>query len=319
MINSIHRSSAVLSCIMLCACGTLPNPAWHSAPPMQYARAAHAVVATPDAIYALAGTGQGGLPVLPVERFDGTRWQTDGNLPGAGLNAPAAAVLDGKIYLIGGFNTSTNIPSAEVAVYDPATRNWQAGVPLPAPRGGHAAAVLQGRIHVVGGGNSERTLSEHSVFDPASGQWQARAALPRAEGSPALVALDGKLYAIGGRSGDADFGDVYIYDPQADRWHNGPPIPPRGTAGGLVVCDRIWIFGGESQAKQASLADVLQLDLAAQRWLEAAPLPTARNFARAVKLGQTVYVVGGSPTAGDSHESAGSAVVERFLAPCATP
>ena len=37
-------------------------------------RAAHAVVATTDALYALAGTGQDGKPVLDMERFDGQAW-----------------------------------------------------------------------------------------------------------------------------------------------------------------------------------------------------------------------------------------------------
>ena len=54
-------------------------------------RSAHAVVATADAIYALAGTGSDGQPVLDVERFDGTRWSRVTTLPGEGINAPAAA------------------------------------------------------------------------------------------------------------------------------------------------------------------------------------------------------------------------------------
>jgi N-acetylneuraminic acid mutarotase len=81
---------------------------WHSRPEMLQARAAHAVVSTGNAIYALAGTGPDG-PVLDVERFDGRRWTHETRLPGNGLNAPAAVVLDGRIYLIGGFNTTTNV------------------------------------------------------------------------------------------------------------------------------------------------------------------------------------------------------------------
>src|SRR5689334_8841499 len=90
---------------------------WQSQPDMLEARAAHAVVSTRHSIYALAGTGPAG-PVLVVERFDGREWTTETRLPGNGLNAPAAAVLGNRIYLIGGFNTTTNVPSSDVLVYD---------------------------------------------------------------------------------------------------------------------------------------------------------------------------------------------------------
>ncbi len=289
---------------------------WTSAPAMQHARAAHAVVATADAIYALAGTGAGGRPVLAVERFDGTGWRDESVLPGHGLNAPAAAVLGAEIFLIGGFDLSSNVPTADVSAYDTRTQRWRRVAALPQPRGGHAAAVLNGRIHVVGGGNSERTLEFHSVYDPATDRWRDLAPLPRSEGSPALVARDGRLYAIGGRSGSSDFGDVYVYDPARDSWSNAPPIEPRGTAGAVVYCDVIHLFGGESQAKGVTLASVLRLAPDSKAWDTAPPMPTARSFARAVLYRHAVYVVGGATNAGNSHSSEGSAVVERYTAHC---
>jgi len=49
------------------------------------------------AIYALAGTDERGAPVREVERFDGSRWRSETQLPGPALNAPAAVVLDGLL------------------------------------------------------------------------------------------------------------------------------------------------------------------------------------------------------------------------------
>lgn len=292
-----------------------PGGEWVSRPDMLESRAAHAVVSDATHIYALAGTGPGG-PVLDVESFDGKSWVRETQLPGHGLNAPAAAMLKGRIYLIGGFNTTTNVPSSDVLIYDTKHRNWSNAAPLPAPRGGHAAAVLDEKIHIVGGGNSQTTLADHSVYDPVKNQWRDLAPLPRTEGSPALVAFEGKLFAIGGRSGPADFGDVYIYDPATDRWSAGPSIEPRGTAGAVVYCGTIHLFGGESQATRASLDDVFRLDSSGQKWIRLTPMPHARNFARAVIYEDAVWVVGGSPTAGPSHASAGSMIVESFAAKC---
>jgi N-acetylneuraminic acid mutarotase len=309
------KKLVVLLCCSFAAAAAGPSGRWNAEPDMLESRAAHAVVATRGAIYALAGTGPDG-PVLDVERFDGRRWSVDSRLPGDGLIAPAAAELDGKIYLVGGFSTTTNIPSSDVLVYDTRRKVWSNAAPLPAPRGGHAAAVLNGRIHVVGGGNSRSTIADHSEYDPATNQWRELAPLPRSEGSPALVAFKGRLYAIGGRSGRSDFGDVYIYDVATDRWTTGPSIEPRGTAGAVVYCGAIHLFGGESQTTNSSLDDVFRLSLEQGTWSKLAPMPHARNFARAVLFRGGIYVVGGSPTAGTSHASAGSRIVERYRASC---
>jgi N-acetylneuraminic acid mutarotase len=287
---------------------------WSSAPPMLYARAAHAVVATANAIYALGGTGAGGKPVLAVERFDGTAWRDAGMLPGRGVNAPAAAVVGDRIYLIGGFDTVSNVPVATVRVLDTITGTWSEAAPLPAPRGGHAAVVMDDGIHVIGGGNDRTTLADHDVYDPRADRWRALAPLPRSEGSPAAAVMNGKLYAVGGRSGPADFGAVDVYDPAREAWSPGPAVEPRGTAGAVVYCGTLHVFGGESQAQRASLADALRLT--PQGWQALAPMPTGRNFARAVVLDGAVYVVGGSPTPEPSHASAGSPVVERYREPC---
>lgn len=309
---------AVLGCHSARSTSDLgPAPgAWRAEPSMRYARAAHAVVASATAIYALAGTGAGGAPVLPVERFDGRSWQIETTLPSAGLNAPAAALIGEKIYLVGGFNTVTNVPSTQVLVYDLATRRWSDAAPLPAPRGGHAAVVLDGKIHVIGGGNSRSTIADHDVYDPATNRWTSAAPLPRAEGSPAAVVVAGKLWSIGGRSGPSDFGFVDVYDPETDRWSAGPTIEPRGTAGAVHYCGATFLIGGESQARAESLAEVLRLDDGASVWQAAPPLPTARNFARAVLFRDRIHVVGGSPTPGRSHASEGSAVVESIGLRC---
>ena len=305
-------------CLLLAACGGSESAAdgsWETAPPLLHGRSAHALVTDGESVYALGGTGANGEPVVAVERFDGERWREETTLPGEGLNAPAAVLLEGRIYVIGGFGTTTNVATTDVHVYELAKRTWSEAAPLPAARGGHAAVVLDGKIHVVGGGDEVSTLALHSVYDPATDRWTEAAALPRAKGSPAAVVLNGKLWAIGGRSGAADFGDVDIYDPGDDAWSAGPPIPPRGTHGAAVYRDAIHVFGGESQQAGKVLAGVLRLDPGSDKWQQSVPaLPTARAYARAVPFDDGVLVVGGSTSAGASHSSQGSPVVERFSA-----
>jgi len=131
-------------------------------------------------------------------------------------------------------------------------------------------------------------------------------------GSPATVILDGKLTSVGGRSGPNDFGDVHIYDAKVDAWTPGPAIEARGTGGAIVLGRSIYYFGGEQQARHAVLDAVLRLDTGAKAWILDAPMPTARNFARAVVFKGRAYVVGGSTVYGRSHASPGGGVVESF-------
>lgn len=283
---------------------------WSRAPSLRHGRAAHAVAATAGKIYVLGGSGSG---AEVVEAFDGAAWHDETALPHGPLNAPAAAALDSRVFVAGGFSGRTNRPVAEVEVYDTADASWSAAAPLPAPRGGHAAVVLGGRIHVLGGGNDVSTIADHDVYDAAADAWTAAAPLPSAEGSPAAVVFDGALWAIGGRSGLDDFGDVYVYDEAADTWREGPPIPPRGTAGAAVHGGAIHVFGGESQSQRAVLGEVLRLGTDGV-WQEVSALPSPRNYARAVVLDSAVLVVGGSLAFGDSHRAGGSTVVERYAA-----
>lgn len=293
-----------------------PHGVWTNEPALLQGRAAHAVVSTESAIYVLGGTNESGQPILTVERFDGQTWINETMLPGDGLNAPTAVVLDNQIYVVGGFNTTTNVPDGRVQVYDLATQTWHEVAPLPAPRGGHASVVLDGRIHVFGGGNSVSTLDDHYMYDPTTDTWSNLAPLPRAEGSPAGVVFGNQIYAIGGRSGFSDFGEVYIYDAAADSWYEGPAVEPHGTAGAVVYCQTIYLIGGESQAQRETLATVFRLGANQTAWELATPMPTARSFARAVLFQEAIYVVGGSTTFGSSHASPGSTTVERFQLDC---
>lgn len=282
---------------------------------MLFPRSAHAVTNSASAIYALAGTDDHGKPVLEVEKFDGDQWTVETTLPGEGLNAPTASIVDDRLYVVGGFLAVSNSPTGEVQVYDLKTRQWSEASPLPNPRGGHVAVVLDGRIHVFGGGNSVSTLADHSEYDPATDQWRDLAPLPRSEGSPAAVAVDGKIYVIGGRSGYSDFGDVYIYDPITDSYATGPSIDPHGTAGAAFYCGGIYLFGGESQAQRRNMEEVWRLDPEENVWEVVTPMPIARKFARAILFKGSIYIVGGSVVPANSHSPVGTNSVLQFRQP----
>src|SRR4051794_23495642 len=76
-------------------------------------------------------------------------WETAPPMRGQ-QNEAATAFLNGRIYVIGGFENESGA-SARVQVFDVAMQTWSDGVPLPEPVHHAGAAVVVGRIYLVGG------------------------------------------------------------------------------------------------------------------------------------------------------------------------
>ena len=78
------------------------------------------------------------------------------------------AVLDGLLYIIGGFDRNNYLQDADV--YDPETNSWTSVSPLSDKRSATSVAVMKGRIFAVGGFNGQ-FLSSVEVYDPTINQW----------------------------------------------------------------------------------------------------------------------------------------------------
>ncbi len=69
----------------------------------------------------------------------------------------AAAMLDGKLYLVGGVGSEGL--ANELYVYDTVTDHWEERRPAPTRRDHLAAAALHGRLYL--GGGREQSLSKN--------------------------------------------------------------------------------------------------------------------------------------------------------------
>jgi N-acetylneuraminic acid mutarotase len=114
----------------------------------------------------------------------------------------AAAVIDGKFYVAGGFLNQSSDPTAALDVYNPATNTWSTLAPLPTA-GGARGAALGGQFYVVVYGfNGTTPVIRAYAYNPATNKWTARAA-PDIVGSIVRVSLDGRprlFTATGNRS-----------------------------------------------------------------------------------------------------------------------
>jgi N-acetylneuraminic acid mutarotase len=243
-------------------------------------------------------------PVLPVD---------------AAKHHLAVAVVDEKIYVLGGFVGVVGgdppgmfHPIATTFVLDGGA--WRRVADQPLARGAATAQAIDGKIYVVGGGDNENfARPDLLVYDPATDAWSARASMPTAREHVASCAMRGKMIAVGGWNGVQKnvTSAAEIYDPSADTWTTLPDMPtPRGGLGGMAVGDVCYFIGGEhwEVPPPATYATNEGIDLASGTWHAYAPMPTSRHGIGVALLGGAVHVVGGGPSQGNSYTS----VVEVF-------
>ena len=137
------------------------------------------------------------------------------------------AVLDGKIYVVGGFNGAF---LATVEVYDPATNAWSQAAAMGTGRSNLGVAVLGGKLYAAGGrngtGSMHSSVSLMEVFDPQTNAWTPVAPMSTARGSFAMAAVQGKLYVAGGYAAGGGDGITLAeaYDPQQNHWEAVAPM-----------------------------------------------------------------------------------------------
>ncbi len=141
---------------------------------------------------------------------NGESWSLDLNNTGAGwtpiANMPnprnhmADAVLNGKVYAIGGQHNrdETNGNQSEVDAYDPTTNTWTQVASLPQPIGHESgssfAFVAQNRIVVVAGeGGGATALSTIYDYNPATDKWLVAGSTPVPRKAPVADIVNGQI------------------------------------------------------------------------------------------------------------------------------
>ncbi|MBI4854169.1 MAG: hypothetical protein HY819_20420 [Acidobacteria bacterium] len=207
------------------------------------------------------------------------------------------AELNGKIYLIGGFRTSSSgrlEVATTVEVYDPKTDQWSFVAPLPEPLHHTTAVSLAGRVYVIGGYN---TLSFNPVasayrYDPQANQWTKIANLPTRRGALATVVIGNLIYSVGGEDTSAT-GDLASYDPTTNRWTNLATMPtPREHITAGVINGKIYVAGGRNPSS-FTLNILEEYDPIANSWQTRAPMPTGRSGIAGEVVNGRFYVFGG--------------------------
>jgi N-acetylneuraminic acid mutarotase len=216
----------------------------------------------------------------------------------------AAAELDGKIYVLGGYPADRETVRT-VQVYDSATDSWTLGPPLPEPNNHGMAAAVGGKVYAIGGqltaSGGEQAGYVDTVYelDPAVGEWVAKAPMPTKRSAGVAIVLDGRIYVAGGRPPRGH--DFAVYDPQADAWTVLPDLPSqRNHIAGAAIDGKIYVAGGrlEGGFRSDATAAFEVFDPAAGSWSVAAPLPRPRSGVNGILANGCFHVWGGEGAGG---------------------
>jgi hypothetical protein len=194
---------------------------WVARAPMPTPRGGGGKAVIDGKIYVAGGRPPGGSAFEVYDPATDT-WERLPDLP-TQRNHLAMVAIGGKIYVAGG-RTGPGAMAERVDVveiYDPATREWSRGAPLPAPRGGITGAAVGGCMFVFGG-EGERThvlgLTPHAyAYDPRADHWTQLPDLPIAvHGLKGSAVIGGRIFLPGGGitlGGNSGTNAMQVYRP----------------------------------------------------------------------------------------------------------
>jgi N-acetylneuraminic acid mutarotase len=215
----------------------------------------------------------------------------------AGRNEAGSAVIDGKLYVVGGHNyLSAVLPVEE---YDPATDTWTARAMFKQGEK-MGVAALQGRLYVVGADWGEVEVTPWlQSYDPVTDEWTPRAAPTTARMQLEAVSINGLLYAFGGMSLRNGYVDVLeVYDPVTDSWRTKAPMPQGRRYPAVAVLNGfLYVIGGEADGPGIEATEILSSVVVynpeTDSWSTKASLPVRVSSATAAVVNGKIYVAGG--------------------------
>ncbi|MBP2705583.1 carboxypeptidase regulatory-like domain-containing protein [Microbispora sp. RL4-1S] len=212
-----------------------------------------------DRFYVTSGRDSMGGTVAATEIYDtGTgTWHTGTPNPRP-LGSSGSAVLDGKLYVVGGCYMegfgNEYCANADVMVYDPSADGWSKAAAYPIGTARLACGGIDGKVYCAGG----QTANAYA-YDPKTDKWSRVADMPLDLMSAASAVANGRLLVSTGYSLSQGVvtNEGFAYDPATNTWSPLPnaPAPTAGAAG----ASGFYLVGGSDPATGMPVATVEQL------------------------------------------------------------
>ena len=237
------------------------------------------------------------LPDMPVAKWE-----------------PSSILLEGKIYLLGGYEDNI-MSNRKMYVFDPSDTSWTRLQDTPGAIS-HVNLVPGGRGFWFAGGMKDKVhpAKDHIVaevwhYDIDLDRYSAAPLLPEKRGGGGLARLGNQLHYISGlmEDRDTDAPDHWVFD--LDEWEGGgharwrplAPLPlPRNQLSVAVFNEKIYAIGGQlnHDKQQLDQARVDIYDPVADQWRRGPALPYGHSHSEGATFvhGDRIWMLGGHTT-----------------------
>jgi N-acetylneuraminic acid mutarotase len=215
-----------------------------------------------------------------------------------------AASLNGKLYVLGGYDASLGgKASSRVFVFD-GTR-WKETVRMKRPRAAGAAVTSGQGIMIVGGIGDDRHIASAEIFDGLT--WRSEASMPNPYDHVAAASeTRGPVFVVGGRAAGKHFPTVqYFY---GDKWDRLPDMhTARSGLGAGVIDGQLIVLGGEGPRIFPEVET-----FSVGRWRRLPDIGVPRHGIGVVVIGNVLYAMLGGVRVGLAPSAASEALTVRI-------
>jgi N-acetylneuraminic acid mutarotase len=251
--------------------------------------------------------GGGGISDPPIDGAAGDgpsgtgRWAAAPALAAGPRQETGVAVIEGRIYVVGGLEGSRTIVT-EVEALDTASMTWETVSSLPAPMHHPNVAAVEGRLYVLGSLGRDDFAENGEVweYDATTRTWTRRTPMPQGtqRGASGVAVVGSKIYVAGGLRGLQAVNDFSAYDTTNDTWETLPSVPTsRDHLVAGAIGGRVYVIGGRNGGLEVHTGRVDIFDPATGSWSRGSPMPTSRAGSAAAVLDDRIYVFGGEGNA----------------------
>ncbi|KAK7408935.1 hypothetical protein QQX98_008879 [Neonectria punicea] len=255
--------------------------------------------------------------IMQLYDIPSNTWRSAADAPFA-VNHPNVAVVDNKIYFLGGLSVAPDgvwraVPDSWV--YHPVKDKWTPLDPIPdgMERGSATMGVYGKTIYLAGGmtqldviGGYQDSIESVLSFDTRSGTWirlpEPATHIPEGRDHAGGAVVGSTYYVIGGRHfGQHNVRDtVFALDlkhPTRGWRTSSAKMPtPRGGVSAGTIGKSVYIFGGEGNEAEGSngvFNETEVFDTVSETWRKLGPMKLPRHGTSAVAVGNRVYIPGG--------------------------
>ncbi len=270
-----------------------------------------------DKVYIIGGSlfnnnaGPFGLSTVEIYDTQTNTWQRGADMPTPRTNAKAA-VVNGTIYVFGGYNSKDNFlqnwkMADRVEAYDPLTDTWTRKKEMPISRFYFGLGVVAGKAYLIGGttglgDGQEQRMDRVDIYDPATNTWSKGRKMPTRRDPGGVAVVNNRIYVIGGEGwplpqnwGEGQFlASIEEYDPINRQWQKKKDmLELKNWFSSTVVGDDIYLIGGYTRkGGLQQLATVNVYHPRTETWREISALPNPLDTFGAATVNGNIYVFG---------------------------